>query len=156
MEKDPESWHSAPIYGHSESDHLFLITHADYMQLQLLGINVLSQIYEVGVNGTITNNLKANILQLPNMLCYKIQRLKQKVWMEVLGGSYPCPLSAIKILMSSHKNISSFHKKQCLRNTSKEIKKKPAYCTRIADNVPYPDIRTFTNAYLVAHNSLLP
>jgi hypothetical protein len=159
-EKDPKTWHSAAIDGHSKFNKLLPLTRNEAVHLRAINIRTISHLYGTNETGNLQNSPNAaidrQIIGNPELID-KLKLLRQR-----LSRMHPTftdkrhvEVAAAGLLLRGENNISRHYRKANRAIKDASLSTAPAYLTRRKDRVFYPTAETFNNAYnIIGLNSL--
>jgi len=159
LEKDRNSWHAVPIYGHSLAQGLAEITYQEFRTLFEMGINTIRQLLQTDkLTGQYTKALShriANSQLLQRATILKLNLLLGKIRHSNLNEIVVTPTPVFERLIQG-RNMSQVHKKVKEKELTQSIKKAPAYNSRIRDRIMVPETGTFISAYGILNNPIVP
>lgn len=157
-EKDKETWHQAPLYGHT-LEGIFALTPQDFQLLQEQTVNTVSQLLMEDDAGFITREVNNDLLsQLHPNVMVKLRQLVHRILKKrpSIQGKQTINFSPLARLLLKDNNISTTYRTLISKQLTEEIGTAPAYSTRERDNVYVPDRDTFSRGYGVLSLPSIP
>jgi len=159
LETDISTWHLVPIYGHSLAQGLSEITYQEFRALFETGTFTIGQLLNKDeLTGQYTKELTQSLETNPTIehrTIFKLKLILGKIKFSNFNEIIVSPTPIFEKLIQG-KNLSQLHKKIKAKEKSRSIKKAPAYNTRIKDRIMVPDSNTFTAAYGILNNPIVP
>ena len=159
-EKDPKTWHTAAIDGHSKFNKLLPLSRNEAAHLHAINIKTISHLYETNELGNLQNNpntiIDRQTIGNPELID-KLQLLRQTLNRTHLPftDKRHVEVAAAGLLLRGESNISRHYRKTNRATKDASLGTAPAYLTRRKDGVFYPSAETFNNAYnIIGMNSL--
>ncbi len=157
MEKRQQTWHTAPLWGHSKSNPILQLTQREATTLRAHGIGTIGQIYDPGDGIVVHSHAQLRIcpLGVDGLIWAKIAQIRINMTREqILRQGVHTIENTVQIV----RRAGTFsHLNRCLHKEAlaKEIKAPPSYHTRRREGMPLPPLDAYCKAYDTLMNCTL-